>query len=108
MVAVEHELPIVEAAASADAIPFSLRRRGGSPRQVLAIALIGTLVLAVFTSRDLSAWLERFGDGPMIAPLQHAAGEWNDAMDRFGLTWPQKQLRLAIRRALDWEWGSLP
>ncbi len=104
MVAVETELTPTTAAPSADAIPLKLRRRGGSPRQVLALTLIGTLVLAVFASRDLSSWLERLGDGPILAPLQHAAAEWDGAMDRLGLTRPHEALRGTIRRLLDWEW----
>src|SRR5438045_2720664 len=106
MVAVERELPeaVVVAAPSADAIPLALRRRGGSPRQVLAIAVIGTLVLAVFASRDLASWLDRMGDGPMLRPLQHVAADWNSAMDRLGLTRPAEALRDLLRGALDRQW----
>jgi len=104
MVAIERELTPVAAAPSADAIPLKLRRRGGTPRQVFVLTLVGTLVLAVFASRDLSSWLDRMGDGKLLAPLQHAAAEWGGAMSRLGLTRPNDALRLAIRRALDWEW----
>jgi len=104
MVAIETELPIVSAAPSVDAIPLKLRRRGGSPRQVLALTLVGALTLAVFASSDLSSWLERMGGGPILGPLQHAAAEWDNAMDKLGLTRPHEALRLAIRHLLDWEW----
>jgi hypothetical protein len=104
MVAVEHELPIAEAAPSADAIPVALRRRGGSPRQVLGLTLVGTLVLAVFASGDLSSWLDRMGDRAGLVPLQQAASAWNGAMRRFGLTAPNDALRRAIRQALDAAW----
>lgn len=107
MVAVERELtePAAPAASpSADAIPLALRRRGGSPRQVLAVVLIGTIVLALFASRDLSSWLNRMGDGPVLVPLQHAAAEWDRAMTRLGLTAPPAALRSAMRRLLDAEW----
>ncbi len=104
MVALESELPAVAAAPSADAIPLKLRRSGGSPRQVFAVTLVGALVLALFASRDLSSWLDRMGDGPVLAPLQHAAAEWDGAMARLGLTRPHEALRLAIRRLLDWDW----
>lgn len=108
MVAIEGELTSTTAAVaavpSADAIPLKLRRRGGSPRQVFAITLIGTLVLAVFASSDLSSWLDRLGDGPVLVPLQHAAADWDDAMAKLGLVWPHEELRLAIRRLLDWQW----
>jgi hypothetical protein len=107
MVAAERELPAVVGGVSpsADAIPLALRRRGrGSPRQVLAVVLLGTLLLAVFASRELSAWLDRMGDGPALAPLQSAAAEWHGAMRRLGLTRPSAALHAAMRRVLDLEW----
>lgn len=110
MVALERELPVVEAAAapappSADAIPAPLRRRAsGTPWQVFAVALVGALALAMFASRDLSSWLNRLGDGPMLIPLQHAAAGWDRAMGRLGLTAPAAVLRRAIGDALDRQW----
>lgn len=105
MVAVEGQLiSTTTAAPSADAIPLKLRRGRGSPRQVFAITLIGTLVLAIFASRDLSSWLDRLGDGPVLVPLQHAAADWDEAMIKLGLVRPNEALRLAIHRLLDWQW----
>ena len=109
MAAVETELTDVpaapaDAATTADAIPLRLRRRGAAPRQVLAMTLVGTLVLAMLASHDLSSWLDRMGDGPLLAPLQRAAAEWDAAMDRLGLTAPAAVLRDGVRRALDWQW----
>jgi len=98
MAAVEGELP------SADAIPLRLRRRGGTPRQVFALALVGALVLAVFASHDLSSWLERAGGGPIIELTQRAAAQWDGAIDKLGLARPHETLRLAMRRLLDWQW----
>ncbi|HKS88916.1 MAG TPA: hypothetical protein VJR70_05710 [Stellaceae bacterium] len=106
MVAVERDVPAPGTPASADAIPLTLRRRGGTPRQVLAIVLIGTLVLAVFASRDLSAWLNRMNDGPGIARLQHAAAAWDGAMGRIGLVAPFVLLRDSVQRLRDLEWPS--
>jgi hypothetical protein len=106
MVAIETELTPATAAPSADAIPIKLRRRGGTPRQVFALTLVGTLVLAVFASRDLSTWTERLGDGPAAETVHNLAAQWDGAMERLGLTRPHEALRLAIRRLLDWEWGS--
>lgn len=103
MVAIERELAPTTAV-SADAIPLRLRRGSGSPRQVFALALIGAIVLALFASRDLTSWLDRLGDGPIIAPLQHAAAEWDDAMTTLGLVAPHEELRLAVQRLLDWQW----
>jgi hypothetical protein len=108
MVAVEGELPSPAAAVSADAIPLKLRRRGVSPRQVFALTLIGALVLAVFASRDLSAWLDRMGGGPILEPIQRAAAQWDGAMERLGLVRPHEVLRGTIRQLLDWQWGSPP
>jgi hypothetical protein len=104
MVAVETEFAPATAAPSADAIPIKLRRSGGTPRQVFALALVGTLVLAVFASRDLSTWLERMGDGPVARTAQSLAAQWDGAMDKLGLTRPHEALRDTIRRLLDWEW----
>jgi len=106
MVAVEHELPTIEAQPSADAIPLVLRRRGGSPRQVLALTVIGTLVLAAFASGDLSTWLGRMRGGPWLIPLRQAAAEWNGAMRHIGLTAPNDKLRGLVGRLLDWQWGE--
>jgi hypothetical protein len=83
-----------------DAIPPELRRRGGSPRQVLALCLVGTLVLALFASRDLPGWADRFED-PGIARL---AGEWDAAMARLGLVRPHEALREAMARLLAAGW----
>jgi len=104
MVEVEREFPLAAEAPSADARPLGLRRRGGSPRQVLAIALIGATVLAVFASHDLASWLDRMGNDPMLRPVQQAAAEWDRAMDRLGLTRPAEGLRDLIRGALDRQW----
>src|SRR3981081_2584695 len=103
MVAIARE-PTPTTTPSADAIPLRLRRGSGTPRQVFVIALLGASVLALFASRDLTSWLHRFGDGPIIAPLQHAAAEWDDAMATLGLVRPHEALRLAIHRLLDWQW----
>ena len=65
MVAVERELsetPAPAAVPTADAIPLKLRRHGGTPRQVLALTVVGTLALALFASRDLPSWSDRLGD----------------------------------------------
>jgi hypothetical protein len=105
MVAVEREL--VETAPStisADAIPLRLRRRGGTPRQVFALTVVGTIVLALFASRDLVSWTERLGDSPVILTAQKLATEWDDRMVALGLTRPHEALRDTLRRLLDCQW----
>ncbi len=106
MVAIERTLPVAAPAApTADAIPLVLRRRGGVPLQVLAMTVVGTIVLAVLASHDLSSWLDRMGDrGPFLVPLQQAAAAWDGAMTRLGLALPHEALRNAVRGALDWRW----
>ncbi|HEX2152231.1 MAG TPA: hypothetical protein VHG31_09595 [Stellaceae bacterium] len=111
MVALEKELPRTEAPGpppGGDAIPLALRRTGGTPRQVLAMSVIGTLVLAVLAAPDLSSWLDRMGGGPVLEPLQNAAAEWNAAMGQLGLTEPHEAIRAGMRRVLDWRWGEPP
>jgi hypothetical protein len=109
MVALEKELPrTVAPPPSGDAIPLSLRRTGGTSRQVLAMSVIGTLLLAVFATPDLSSWLDRMGGGPILEPLQNAAAEWNEAMARLDLTMPHEALRAGMRHVLEWRWGAAP
>jgi hypothetical protein len=109
MVAIERELvQPATAAISADAIPLKLRHRGGTPRQVLAIAVVGTIALAMFASRDLASWSERLGDGPAALAAQKIAADWDHAMERLGLVRPHEVLRDSLRRLLDWQWGAPP
>jgi hypothetical protein len=89
-----------------DAIPPSLRRRGGNPRQVLAICLIGAIVVAFFASRDTPGWAERLGDSRIDHSLRSIAGAWDEAMETLHLTDPHEALRAATGRALDWQWGG--
>jgi hypothetical protein len=102
MVAVERRSP--SGTPVADAIPLVLRRQGGTPRQVFAIAVIGTVTLAMFASHDLSTWLDRVGDNAMLIPLQHAAHSWDATMNRVGLDRPAAILREAIGSLLDKAW----
>lgn len=106
MVAIEREIaaPAPTSTISADAIPLKLRHRGGTPRQVVAMTAIGTIVLALFASRDLVSWTERLGDSPVILTAQKLAAEWDDRMAALGLTRPHEALRDALRRMLDAQW----
>jgi hypothetical protein len=109
MVALEKEFSRSSAtppASTSDAIPLSLRRYGGTPRQVLVMTVIGTLLLAVFAAPDLSSWLDRMGGGPVLEPLQNAAAEWEGAVARLGLTAPHEAIRAGMRRVLDWRWDD--
>ena len=109
MVAVERELvQPVPSTISADAIPLRLRRRGGTARQVFAMTVIGTAMLALFASRDLASWTERLGDSPAALSVQKIAADWDDHMAALGLTRPHEALRDTLRRLLDWQWGAPP
>ena len=111
MVALDKEVPRTAPDSpppGVDAIPLALRRTGGTPRQVLAMSVIGTLVLAVLAAPDLSSWLDRMGGGPVLEPLQNAAAEWDAAMARLGLTEPHEAIRAAMRRVLEWRWDEAP
>jgi len=61
-------------------------------------------VLALFASRDLVAWLDRMGGGPVLQPIEHAAAQWDGAMERLGLVWPHDALRATIRELIDRQW----
>ena len=94
----------IHSPAAADAIPPRLRQRGGTRRTVLVLSVVGSLVLALFASRDLPSWAERFADSPGAPTLQRLATAWDDRMAALGLTWPHETLRAAIRRALEATW----
>jgi hypothetical protein len=108
MVAVERELtetlPPAAAPVTADAIPLALRRHGASPRQVLAMTVVGIFVLALFASRDLPSWVRGIDNGRLIERTQTLAIEWDDAMERLGLVRPHEALRDLVRRLLDAQW----
>jgi len=87
-----------------DAIPPALRRGGATPRQVLAICLIGAITLAFFASRDMPGWAERLGDSRLDHGLRGITGAWDGAMATLGLTAAHDRLREAMARALDWQW----
>jgi hypothetical protein len=111
MVAIEREIaepPAPPAAISADAIPLKLRRSGGTPRQVFAIAVVGTIMLALFASRDLAGWTERLGDAPMALRARSIAADWDSAMASLGLVRPHEGLRDSLHRLLDWQWRDAP
>ena len=85
-----------------DAIPPRLRRTGTTPRGVLLIYVIGTLVLGLFASRDLVTWTQRF-DNP---PLNHLVQKWDGWMADLGLVRPHETLRSTVARLVDLSWGG--
>jgi hypothetical protein len=107
MAVLERELAASPPQPAADAIPARLRRRGGSPRRVLVITLIGTVVLVLLASRDLSSWAERLS-GPMAEQTQHFASVWDQTMAALGLVRPYDTLRSGMRHFLDCQWDNCP
>ena len=103
MVAVFRE-PAPEAPVAADAIPVRLRRLGGSPRQVFALAIFASMVLAVFAAPDLPGWADRLGDAPFAEAAGDAARAWSRAIAKLGLDRPHNAIRDAVRGALDAQW----
>jgi hypothetical protein len=93
---------------SADAIPACLWKGGASPAQAVAIILIGSLVLALFASRDLSSWAERLGGGLLAEQTQSLAARWDETMEALGFVRPHDTLRSAVDRFLECQWNSNP
>jgi hypothetical protein len=89
-----------------DAIPPTLRPGGATPRQMLAICLIGAIVVAFFASRDTPGWAERLGDSWLDHRVRTIAGAWDSAMEQLNLTVPHEKLRVAMGRALGWRWSD--
>src|SRR3954466_15626515 len=112
MVAVERELtetlPTGTAPVTADAIPLALRRRGASPRQVLAMTVVGLFVLALFASRDRPSWVRGIGDERVVEQAETGAVKWDDAMASLGLVRPHETLRAWVSWALELNWGRDP
>ena len=112
MAVLEHELANTPqqptAQPTADAIPSSLRRGAGSPDQVFVIALIGSIVLALFASRDLASWAERLSGGPFTEQAQSFAARWDQTMAALGFTLPHDTLRSAAARFLECQWDGGP
>jgi hypothetical protein len=106
MAALERPLPTVAApnSVSTDAIPLTLRRRGGTPQQVLVVGAVGVIALALFAASDLPGWAERLGDGPVAEAVRPMAQGWERAMARLGLDRPHHALRDAVQRMQEWRW----
>ena len=105
MAALERPLPpVATSPVSADAIPLTLRRRGGTTRQVLAMTAIGAIVLVLFAASDLPGWADRLGDGPSADAVRPLAQEWNRVMAQLGFDRPHDALRDAVQRMQEWRW----
>ncbi len=88
----------------AEGIPPAARRRAGSPRQFLAACIVGAAVLGLLAPPDLSAWADRLGDGRAVSALREAAGAWERAAARLGLSRPRDALRSATQSLIERQW----
>ena len=85
-----------------DAIPPRLRRAGTTPRGMLLMCMVGTLVLGLLASRDLVTWVQRFE----VPAINHLAERWDGTMARLGLVRPHETLRSTVARLVDLGWGG--
>ena len=106
MVALERspEPAVVQATPVADAIAPAARHRTASPRQTLAICLIGAAVLAGFAAPDLPGWADRLDDGPGGRLMRSAAEGWASATAQLGLAEPHRLLRRGAEWLLECGW----
>lgn len=104
MVAVERRSERTSSPPGADAIPPGARRRGVSPRQVLAVCLFGALVLAFFASRSLPSWADRLGEGGLTPLVRGIALGWNRRLAPLGLTGPYRELHRALNWLREQQW----
>jgi hypothetical protein len=70
---------------------------GITPARLLAVALLGCLVAAVFGSVPLAAWVDTSIAADSV--VQQAADAWDAQMQRLGLDQPYAMLRRAVRTA---------
>ena len=68
------------------------------------MTLIGTLVLAVFASRDLPSWTERAR--PMLRRCRRPPPNGTARWTALGLTRPHEALRAAVARLIEVGWAG--
>ncbi len=81
-----------------DGIPGPASARCGTPLQVAALTVIGTLVLAVFGAHDLPSWADQLPENPTTLAFADAARAWDGELGKRGLTTPYITVRAALRR----------
>jgi hypothetical protein len=70
---------------------------GVTPRNLLAIALLGCFTASVFGAAPLAAWVDASPAGG--TELQQAADAWHEQMQRLGVDRPYAALRRTVRDA---------
>ena len=77
-----------------------------TPRGLLAVALLGSVLAALFGAVPLAAWTDALPDSPIAVPLQQAADTWRDVAQRIGFDRPYDVLRQAVRKAEGAHYGD--
>ena len=70
-----------------------------TPRGLLAVALLGSLVAALFGAVPLAVWVNALPQSPATQILIPAADAWRDFAQRVHLDGPYYALRRAVRDA---------
>jgi len=89
---------------STDGIPAGAKRRTGSPRQFFATCATAAVVLALFSSADMSSWSERADNQPFAEAAHEIVNLWSEDVARLGLTLPHQALRRTVRRLIELQW----
>src|SRR5438309_857053 len=101
MAAIEREKPHGTTQwSSADGIPAGAKRRTGSPRQVFSAGAAAAVVLALFSSADMTSWGERADNQPIAEAAREIVNLWSEDVARFGLALPHQALRRTVRRII--------
>lgn len=77
-----------------------------TPRGLLAVALVGSIVAAVFGAVPLAAWVDALPASPIVTAMQQATDAWRDLAQRGHLNRPYDVLRRAVRDAESARFGD--
>ena len=81
-----------------DGIPGGPVLRHGGPRDLLAVAVSGCLVLALLGAPGLARWAAQLPEGTIATSLVDVTAAWSRTTQRLGLTAFHAELRSALRR----------
>lgn len=77
-----------------------------TPRGLLAVALTGSIVAALFGAAPLAAWADALPESRAATILQQAADTWRDLAQRVDFDRPYSGLRRAVRDAESARFGD--
>ena len=81
-----------------DGIPGGPALRRDQPRNLLAVAVAGCLVLALLGGLGLTRWAAQLPEGTIATSLVDVTAAWSRTAQRLGLTAFHAELRGALRR----------